>query len=98
MKCPHCLVEFHHEDNFTYMRTDSDGHWFMNKRQCANPNCMKFIIELINSDNVKRNSSGEYEPSVAKKRFVAYPKTTSRKPVPIEVPKDIAEDYTEACL
>jgi hypothetical protein len=31
MKYPHCLVEFHYEDELVYLNQDSDGHWFISK-------------------------------------------------------------------
>jgi hypothetical protein len=98
MKCPHCLVEFHDEDEITFLQQDSDGPWFINKLHCPNPNCKRFIIYLINATDYDKPQAARWKIHSYKKKLLVYPKTHSRKPVPTEVPNAFATDYTEACL
>jgi len=82
MKCPHCLVEIHPEKHDGHIGQDADGQWFFETLLCPNPNCKRLIIFLLNQG----------------KSILVRPRGVSRAPVPPEVPKEIAEDYTEACL
>ncbi len=105
MKCPHCLVEFHDEKEITILEGDIQGQWAIETYICPNPNCKKSIYYLINAKlsqsrntyrwNIILDSKGEEQVF---KRELVRPKGSSRPPVPKEVPTDIAEDYTEACL
>jgi hypothetical protein len=87
MKCPHCSIEFH--DEWHADQIDEYGHtdWAIRSTIC--PKCRQVTIEL-----------GKFDPeahgTVDAKRV--YPMGANRGPVPREVPKDIAQDYTEACL
>jgi len=105
MKCPHCLVEFHDEKEIVFLGDDIQGQWAIEKFICPNPDCKKSIYYLINAKlyqksnsfswNIFLDSNGEEQVS---KRELIRPKGSSRPPAPSEVPTDIAEDYTEACL
>ncbi len=91
---------------------DVDGAWRLAIRKCSA--CNKFIFHLENGEVIPpmENSGARATPAnnlssafgneipdvVAKRTFMARPKTSSRPPCPIEVPKDIADDYVEACL
>lgn len=96
MKCPHCLVEFHDDPRQKIVREVKEkdeveglytiGYWVIESRFC--PACNGFIAYLISKDE-------DEEPI---ERFIVYPKVSTRPPCPPEVPKNIMEDYNEACL
>lgn len=110
MKCPHCLVEFH--DNMTtfYIARDIDGKWYLLQRRC--PVCRRTIFYLYNDPKEEKEQEGKSQGSsragmqvtlkaenVPEENSVLIrPKSSSRLPCPPQVPKDIAEDYAEACL
>ena len=98
MKCPHCLESFHAAINDVQIiwdpvvrgktTEDKDGGWSYQVTEC--PACRRFIISLktVKSGHVHRH-------------IQVYPKGTTRAPVPKEVTnedKELAADYTEACL
>lgn len=105
MKCPHCLVEFHADEQIFPLGKDVEGDWAIERFECPNPACKKAILNLVNGTFnqdrniwrwfIAKNSQGH---ELVKKRELVRPKGSSRPPVPIEVPKDIADDYTEACI
>jgi len=104
MKCPHCLVEFHDEKEILHLGSDVQGQWGIEKYKCPNPNCKKHIYYLINADLQQSRIGNWYialDASMKEKlmtRELIRPKGSNRPPVPVEVPKNLAEDYTEACL
>jgi hypothetical protein len=84
MQCPYCLIHFH--DNWQSDIVCRDGRhaapdYVVRNALC--PNCKKHTIEL-------RHTQAEEWVRVL-------PRGSSRPPVPVEVPKRIAKDYTEAC-
>lgn len=90
------MVAFHEERNFAHIGEDKDGQWGSIALLC--PTCRQLIILLVHGDVGSRDEYGTIlSITNSKQSFLAYPKGTSRPPVPAEVPKDIAEDYTEAC-
>jgi hypothetical protein len=102
MECPHCRKHIYAEPST--MPLGSDGHgvyWGLRRTIC--PACNRFIFYLLSGANpifiAKPNGESEFVgfqgESVSR---LIYPKGTSRPPCPVEVPKDIADDYTEACL
>jgi hypothetical protein len=91
MKCPHCSINFH--DDWVETRflrhnqafADCDGSWLYRTVVCAG--CKKAVIEI-----------GQPIDAMGNKIFAqVYPAGSSRGPVPMEVPKPIADDYIEAC-
>lgn len=97
MKCPHCLVEFHSQLETFPLQKDSDGEWYINAYECPNSSCGKSTFILCNGET---NYNGRVfvpwnEPTLT---YMIRPKGSSRPPVPIEVPKNIAIDYLEACV
>lgn len=77
---------------------DVEGRWDVERNEC--PECKKMNLYLIHS--VQRGSlvgqSGTTPNYELASRRLIRPKGTSRKPVPDEVPKEVTEDYEEACL
>ncbi|TQI71129.1 uncharacterized protein DUF4145 [Gramella sp. Hel_I_59] len=105
MNCPHCLVEFHDKKEIIFLGKDSKGEWAIEKFECPNPKCKKDIYFLLNGEfHHNRNnfmyfiSKDEHGFEKITSRNLIRPKGSSRPPVPIEVPEDIAKDYDEACL
>ena len=93
MKCPHCLESFHGGPREDFITQDSESYWAIMHEIC--PACHKVIIHLISGAGFA-NPPGKVQHIRA--RTLVNPKGVSRIPVPNEVPKEIAEDYKEACL
>ena len=105
MKCPHCLVEFHDEKEIIPVGKDINGDWAIEKYDCPNPTCKKSILHLINAQIQQDRQvwkwhilHGPQGQELVTKRELIKPRGSSRPPVPKEVPQDIADDYTEACI
>ena len=99
MKCPHCRENFHDEPERTPLGIDADGGWILVTRNC--PACKRMILHLENGEPVHTKYDGvsPYFSGVKEQVVVLVrPKGSSRTPCPVEVPKEFAEDYTEACL
>jgi len=87
MKCPHCTVAFHDNWDEEWI-TRGNRHLDWRYRTAVCPECKKVIIEV-----------GAYDVNWGIQSFeMIHPKGSNRGPVPPEVPKHIADDYTEACL
>ena len=100
MQCPHCLVEFHDEKIIDYLGNDSEGKWGIECYNCPNPKCKKSIYYLIKGDIYKPAHKSIYyirDDVYAVKQLIR-PKGTNRPPVPLQVPIEFSEDYSEACL
>ncbi|MFC0515169.1 DUF4145 domain-containing protein [Mucilaginibacter angelicae] len=97
MKCPHCLVEFHAEFRINPLKDDNDGSWYIQSCTCANPKCLKGVLYLVNGDCRYNNHGGYTLGKIISNRLI-YPKGSNRPPVPTQVTKEVADDYTEACL
>lgn len=87
MKCPHCNVEIYASFSNGHIADDTDFIWHVGSMVC--PSCEKAIIMLSGHNLNLMNDQFEE---------IVYPKSTGRPPVPIEVDRHIAQDYTEACL
>jgi len=97
MKCPHCLVAFHDKPNATTIGDDVDGGWVLLSTTC--PECRRLILTLLNGPAVYEHPGGKFlSISQINKATVVRPKGAVRSSSPKEVPKDIADDYNEACL
>jgi hypothetical protein len=85
MKCPYCSVYFHEEPDRQPLQyhVQNTDYW-ITSYLC--PSCNKYILYL---------DTGDYQKVVNLKLIV--PSGSSRGPVPVEVPKNISEDYVEAC-
>lgn len=104
MKCPHCLVEFHDDRQIVLIGNDSEGTWGLEKYDCANPDCKRMVLILIRADIKHNRNNWKYyilEDGEGNERiYEAYlirPRFYTRKPVPREVPENLAKDYLEAC-
>jgi len=86
MKCPHCTVDFHDEEQSQHVENDSDGVWYIGYCRCAA--CRKIVIRLYSTNN----------HGIQKTSQLVRPKATGSAPVPHVVSKKYAKDYTEACL
>jgi Domain of unknown function (DUF4145) len=99
MKCPHCLVEFYAVAVNYLIGKDVDAQWGIRKYKCPNPKCAKDIYYLIENGIYKDQFDRTFviEDDIKSLRLIR-PKGSNRSPVPTEVPKEIIEDYNEACL
>lgn len=105
MKCPHCLVEFQAEKVIIPLGKDVEGDWAIEIYECPNPDCKKAIFNLLNCEfNHDRSIfkwvliHGPNGQELINKRLLIRPRASNRPPVPKEVPKDLADDYMEACI
>lgn len=110
MQCPHCRVNFHDKPDFTNLGSDNEAYWSIESYQCSA--CMLKIFYLYSTDNEAEHNKiyikfdvtiGGTESDISDKspqtsRTLIRPKGSSCPPCPSEVPKEIAEDYNEACL
>jgi len=90
MKCPHCLIEIHKDEETSGLNRDTNGQWILSQQLC--PSCNHNIIYLINMQIQGQRGF------IEKQRILVYPKSSSRTPASEEVPQHIAEDYNEAGL
>ena len=86
MKCPHCTIAFHDQEQQHHIENDSDGVWYVGYCRCSS--CKKLVIRLYSTDVHGFEISS----------YLIRPKVAVRGPIPVEVPEKYAEDYTEACL
>jgi len=90
MRCPHCTVNFH--DNWSTKYIEHHGDlisWYYRTAHC--PSCSKYTIEVS-------PSRWDGKTTIFEGWVQVYPIGSNRGPVPVEVPKDIAADYLEACV
>jgi hypothetical protein len=87
MKCPHCTVAFFDSwDETKFLRNNRAIGWWYRTDKC--PTCKEWIIEVTQYADANNQPMGW--------RLI-YPINSTRGPVPASVPKEIAEDYIEAC-
>lgn len=102
MKCPHCLENFHAVQAHwsVALGGDKEGSWVLERKHC--PSCGRFIFAFRRGAYARRPipSQGTQGDAldVCNFEFQAWPKGIARAPISKEVPRDIAQDYTEACL
>lgn len=73
--------------------------WQIERSEC--PECKRANLYLLHLSQLRSGSKQIDAPRPAYElvsRTLVRPKATSRGPIPDEVPKEIAEDYKEACL
>jgi hypothetical protein len=95
MKCPHCLVEYHDNPHIMHIKRDVDSEWGLITQEC--PSCKRLVIQLIEGDWGDVHGMSRQLHRINSARLVR-PKVANRTPVPKEVPKEFAQDYTESCL
>ena len=91
MKCPHCTVEFHDEEQVTFIDQDIDSAWGIISHTC--PKCRRLVLALVKGEIDNFDSLVNLTDIV-----LIRPKTPNRPPVPPQVPREFVEDYQEACL
>jgi hypothetical protein len=104
VKCPHCIVEFHDQPAPIYIGEDVDGLWAVVMRVC--PACKRLSLTLQNGSQFVaalqqgRHQAPGFFPGLTGvfKEVLVRPKGSNRPPCPVEVPKNFADDYAEACL
>ncbi|MCA8321932.1 DUF4145 domain-containing protein [Burkholderia cepacia] len=95
MDCPHCSKGIH--EGFRRTKLNAHAQWapvgthFWWAAHMTCPACKQAIIYLQAEKHPGVLSDEDLLP------FLVFPASTTRGPVPAEVPADIAEDYHEAC-
>jgi hypothetical protein len=90
MRCNHCLTAFHAEKETHILGTDADSGWAVDTYRC--PQCNRFNLYLVRCDLQGHSVWNIHETKLFR------PKGATRPPPALEVPKEFAEDYIEACL
>lgn len=90
MKCPHCLDNFHDQEHHNQIGQDADGWWSVSRRKCSA--CQRFVLYLTLSRGWHNG------PREIQEQRLIRPRGSNRPPCPPQVPKQIADDYTEACI
>lgn len=89
--CPHCQLGFKAPANVaTLAELAANLDWRVAYQVCTD--CDGIILDLV---LVRKTIQG---PPKIEARHRVWPKGSGRAPAPPEVPPDIAQDYTEACL
>jgi len=99
MKCPHCLTGIHPDLKKKSFGSDGETSWSITYDFC--PICNKLIIDLYSIKDFDPNTdiADENWDLIHSEKVRIYPIGTNRPPAPKEVvDKNIAQDYTEACL
>lgn len=98
MKCPHCLESFTEKVStiidirkFLDLGEDRDGVWKLLQVPC--PACNRFIFILQRSPVGRSGVNFVVVDSI-----LVRPLGISRSPLSADVPKEFADDYSEACL
>lgn len=87
MKCPHCLIDVHPQVETVDLGNDTDYRFTLKRHNCSACGKASFFLENLH----------KLHGSIIK-RLLIYPKGINRSPCPVEVPDELREDYTEACL
>jgi Domain of unknown function (DUF4145) len=95
MQCGHCGTDYHPNTGSHYIGNDANFQvWLIQFEKC--PRCQKLNIRL--TAGTQHPQAPQQILSVQLTRTV-YPKQgTSRASAPLVVPKQLQEDYNEACL
>ena len=93
MKRPHCAIDFHASEKKKIIGSDSEGYWGIGFQTCSA--CSKLIVRIFASSEFHPAYDGWGDELVS---YLVRPKVAGRDPIPLEVPAEYAEDYTEACL
>ena len=100
MKCPHCLESFHEQQSawLVGLGQDYEGEWIVTRTTC--PACKRFVLFLEQGPALTQSRQAIQNIEVFGQvgKTMVRPRGISRTAVPPEVPKEIAEDYKEACL
>lgn len=91
--CPHCSVAVVFEQRSAPQYKDADGVFQTVVVIC--PSCTKAIISRI---NLTADNSRETQTYTYAEQHLLWPTRKPPRPVPTEVPADIANDYAEAAL
>ena len=95
--CPHCLKTSYAHTTGLGRDEDSDGVWEVLRIRC--PACNKLIFYLVNgTPGLAAPGRGSPVINEIKELRMIHPKGSTRAPCPSQVPQELADDYTEACL
>lgn len=98
MDCPTCSMRFESDPRVLDLGFDKDGYATLVASKCPDPECSQGIIQLYHGSSELELLGGFVEETYEHDVMVLYPRTHGRPPCPPEVPPDLSEDYTEACL
>ncbi len=94
----HCLVDFHPNRKFIPIGDDADKAWAVTSYEC--PACNRINLFLVNAEEFVYTTNVRNPTDMIKQigAIPIRPKGSNRPPCPAEVPPELAEDYTEACI
>jgi len=96
MKCMHCLVEFHAQEDETFLGKDADKDWAIFRYDC--PSCHRMNLFLVNGERIPGRTPLKMQEKSIVRRIAIRPFGTTRPPCPPEVSEKFANDYREACI
>src|ERR1051326_3596916 len=110
MNCPHCQSAFYSDPQTICVGDAADAQlkWFVRYECC--PVCNKLILRLLDAEGIYQYSDRSLSElgavadllvglrAVGSDTVVWPRRSTSRPHCPPEVPQNVADDYTEACL
>ena len=99
MICGHCQIAFHENSKLVGLLKDSNFLWSYCQQEC--PQCGNINIQFYAAKFVRgfipRGNEDLSEATQLPVLIFRYPNSTGRKPCPVEVPSNIAKDYSQAC-
>ena len=85
---------------FQYVGNNRESHWWLETFVC--PACHTFIVAMASNNESKEHPPMGVEiappEDIQQARVVIWPRHSGRRPVPLDVPEEFAQDYREACL
>jgi len=100
MICPHCRVAFKSEWGRVDLGSDPDGIWELRQTHCTNCDRQIVVLRQFEERRPSGMSSRQIQeatlPPKLKAERMVWPRAVARKPVPIGVPKAVADDFIEA--
>ena len=93
-KCPHCqtVVQFLPPEGDLYNLQYNTKKQILRIMIAECPECQRLIFTIM---EMKRNPPGGLK---VEKELTAWPLSSGREPIPLEVPENIANDYNEAAM
>lgn len=95
-KCPHCMAVVSERTRRWGYEEDEECTWAIASVIC--PSCQKIVFYLVGGTPSKNSQQQVTGFTLVSVERMFYPKGSGRPPCPQQVPSELAEDYSEACL
>lgn len=94
MKCPHCEIAFHPQPIYVKLPKGRAGQWFGECHVC--PECQRLIVVFMTADLVPKTKVEDITSMHGSNQLLVYPRTTTTRKAPAEVPDEVRQDFNEA--